>query len=82
MIAARAVPFREFVIVDGGQAQRGRPRLLQRRGRADGKKVVYLADGAGDRGRRYGPADAPSGDAVAFGEPVDGARCAQRKGRG
>src|SRR5260370_36576369 len=66
MIASRAVTVGQFAIVTARQAQRGRSRFLQRRGRAHGQEVVHLAARVRDGGTRNGPADAPSRYAVAF----------------
>src|SRR5258708_29749122 len=74
MIAPGAVAVGQFTVVTGRQAESNRSRFLQGRGRAYREEIMHLADRVRDGGRRNRPTDSPSGDAVAFREPVDGDR--------
>src|SRR5208337_5342971 len=61
----------QLVVVGLWRFERLGAGLLQRSGRANGEKVVNLADGLRGFRRCNGPADAPAGDAVGFGHAVD-----------
>jgi hypothetical protein len=62
---------REVEVVLIGQAERDRACLLERRRRADRQEIVHLANRAGQRRRRDGPAHTPAGHAVGLRQAVD-----------
>jgi len=65
-VAAREIFARQRFIVTGRKSQCERTGFLERRGGADGEKIVDLADGRTHLRRRDGPADPPAGDAVSL----------------